>query len=150
MAQPPPGTTTQPPGPILPARRPGRPSRRGRTALLAIFCTAALVLTLWLRCSAPVIPPFESAPGALSPSLTEARTRTEALLTRYQLIDAERRRFRLPIDRAMAILVDNPELLLPTAPAATASAPASMPASAPAIDAAPRSPASAQGSPAAP
>lgn len=76
----------------------------------------------------------------VSRALRELRAKEQALLTRYDQIDAKKGTYQVPVDRAMELLLKRPELLLPTAApakapakaAAKAAAPASQPASQPA------------------
>jgi hypothetical protein len=59
--------------------------------------------------------------------LVRQRDRDESALGRYEVVDEKRGRYRIPITRAMELLVAEPARLQPAAPA---SAPASTPASA--------------------
>ena len=99
----------------------------------------------------------------IPPALPELRARDRQLLSHYEVVDAARGRFRVPIDRAMELLAADSTLIAPigvatppegTAPAPTpapvpsSGAPAATPARAPA-PAAPQAPAPAAPAPAA-
>lgn len=70
-------------------------------------------------------------PASSAPALVAERARCADLLGRYQLVDSERRRFRIPIDRALELVIDDPALLRPALLATSSSAPTSGPASPP-------------------
>ncbi len=65
----------------------------------------------------------------VSPELVRQRDREESTLGRYEVVDEKRGRYRIPITRAMELLVAEPARLRPAPPA---SAPATTPASTPA------------------
>ncbi|MBN2360675.1 MAG: hypothetical protein JXR83_14560 [Deltaproteobacteria bacterium] len=106
-----------------------------RRLALAILAAALLVaiaiVALWQHRRRPPAEHEGPSLAALAPELAAERSRAADLLSRYQLVDAEKRRFRIPIERAMAVIVDSPDLLVPTPAASSVSAPATAPASAP-------------------
>jgi len=105
---------------------------RQRTCAAIAVASAAAAIVL-VACSQP--PAGASLPAASTssaPAAVAERRRTADLLGNYQLVDAERRRFRIPVERASALVVDEPELLRPATAATSASAPATEPASQPA------------------
>lgn len=90
----------------------------------------------------------------IPPALPELRARDRQLLSHYEVVDAARGRFRVPIDRAMELLAADPTLIAPiggaTPPASAAPAPAAAPESGAPAPAAPQAPAPAAPAPAAP
>jgi hypothetical protein len=100
-------------------------STRATLALMCVVAAAALA-----ACSRPPSrQPSAAVPTSGAPALAAERARCADRLGHYQLVTGERWRFRIPIDRAMAIVVDDPELLRPTLPATSSSAPANEPTS---------------------
>lgn len=95
----------------------------------------------------------------IPPALPELRARDRQLLSHYEVVDAARGRFRVPIDRAMELLAADPTLIAPigvatppegTAPApAPSTAPSTAPESGAPAPAAPQAPAPAAPAPAA-
>jgi hypothetical protein len=73
---------------------------------------------------------FEKELQPVAADLVRQRDRDASLLGRYEVADEKRGRYRIPISRAMELLVADPSWLRPRAAAASASAPAVAPAEA--------------------
>ncbi|MBK6848194.1 MAG: hypothetical protein IPG96_11885 [Proteobacteria bacterium] len=87
-------------------------------ALLAVV--GALTVALWQYFDA--VSQREVVAQDLSqvpPALPELRARDRQLLTHYEVVDAARGRFRVPISRAIELLAAQPALIAPLEVAAT-------------------------------
>jgi hypothetical protein len=107
------------------------PALRIGAWVLALFAVLAVSLIglyqLFLVMARDEVYAQELRPVAAD--LVRQRDRDAALLGRYEVTDEKRGRYRIPIERALELLVADPSRLRPVAPAA-ASVPASAPAQA--------------------
>ena len=102
------------PGGPAPAAEPDRPpsARILGIAVVLSAVVALAVLGLWelfTLATAAEVYRLELAPE--SPELAEVRARDEGRLRSYAVLDPDAGRYQIPIDRAMMVLVANPELL---------------------------------------